>query len=125
MNSVFLKNDYSSFRLKWIKSKEYCSSYDSNFVFRGKNIHLRISMESNYTAVIALRTDREDEFQTPALVVGDEDSDVDDCIVKLQSDAEKALLKCFETGKLTLACLIKNMGYSISRKEFTRLKRSG
>jgi len=53
------KND--AFELKWKESEEYCSSYETEFVFRDQSFHLRISMELNYTAVIALRINDGDE----------------------------------------------------------------
>jgi hypothetical protein len=110
-----------NFQLKWKKSKDYCSSYDSNFIFCGKNIHLRISLVSDCQAIIALGIDREDELQTPMLNVGDEDSDLDNCLIKLQSGVQEALLKCFKTGKITLTGLLKNMGYSIPKKSISKV----
>jgi hypothetical protein len=110
---------HDAFELKWKESKEYCSSYETEFDFQEKHFYLRISMVLNYTAIIALRINEGDELQTPTLVVGDYDSDVDDCIVKLQSDVEEALIRCFRDGNVSLISLIKNMGYSIPESDFS------
>ena len=58
-NNYMARND--AFKLKWKESEEYCSSYETEFVFRDQSFRLRISMELNYTAVIALRINDGDE----------------------------------------------------------------
>jgi hypothetical protein len=110
-----------SFKLTWKKSEEYCSSYETEFSFYNKAVSLRISMVTNYVANIALKIGEEGELQTPSLIVGDEDSDVGDSVIKLQSAAEEALSKCFKTGNISLIGLIKNMGYSIPESKIFKV----